>query len=169
MWKVSNIFLLTALVTASLEVSTFSLIGPNCQHRDLRLFFRKVFRTKHCTHTCYGPCQIWTFWGPVMFLVEQHWMTCIIQTWNYQSFSSCCLLTPLLSPKDKKCKCMYVCMYETPTSLTLLHTSYTCASKPGCLVSHNWLLKPGFAPQAVRYASNWSKFMNHCHDAKFIY
>ena len=29
-----------------------------------------------------------------------------------------------------------------PTSLVLLHTTYTCALKPGCLMSHNWLHTP---------------------------
>ncbi len=29
-----------------------------------------------------------------------------------------------------------------PTSLVLLHTTYTCAFKPGCLMSHNWLHTP---------------------------
>jgi len=29
-----------------------------------------------------------------------------------------------------------------PISLVLLHTTYTCASKPGCLMSHNWLHTP---------------------------
>jgi len=26
--------------------------------------------------------------------------------------------------------------------LVLLHTTYTCAFKPGCLMSHNWLHTP---------------------------
>ncbi len=30
----------------------------------------------------------------------------------------------------------------TPTSLVLLHTTYTCAFKLGCLLSHNWLHTP---------------------------
>ncbi len=30
----------------------------------------------------------------------------------------------------------------TPTSLVLSHTTYTCAFKPGCLMSHNWLHTP---------------------------
>ena len=29
-----------------------------------------------------------------------------------------------------------------PTSLVLFHTTYTCAFKPGCLMSHNWLHTP---------------------------
>ena len=29
-----------------------------------------------------------------------------------------------------------------PTSLVLLHTTYTCTFKPGCLMSHNWLHTP---------------------------
>ena len=29
-----------------------------------------------------------------------------------------------------------------PTSLVLLHTTYTCAFKPGCRMSHNWLHTP---------------------------
>jgi len=29
-----------------------------------------------------------------------------------------------------------------PTSLVLLHTTYTCAFKSGCLMSHNWLHTP---------------------------
>ena len=41
--------------------------------------------------------KTWAFFrGP-----KQHWMTCFIQT---QHLSSYCLLTPLLSPKDTKCK-----------------------------------------------------------------
>jgi len=28
------------------------------------------------------------------------------------------------------------------TSLVLLHTTYTCAFQPGCLMSHNWLHTP---------------------------
>ncbi len=28
---------------------------------------------------------------------------------------------------------------RTPTSLVLLHTTYTCAFTPGCLMSHYWL------------------------------
>ena len=31
---------------------------------------------------------------------------------------------------------------RTPTSLVLSHTTYTCAFKPGCLMSHNWLHTP---------------------------
>ncbi len=31
---------------------------------------------------------------------------------------------------------------RTPTSLVLLHTTYTCAFKPGCLMSHHWLHTP---------------------------
>jgi len=31
---------------------------------------------------------------------------------------------------------------RTPTSLVLLHTTYTCAFKPGCLMSHCWLHTP---------------------------
>jgi len=31
---------------------------------------------------------------------------------------------------------------RVPTGLVLLHTSYTCASKPGCLTPHNWLHNP---------------------------
>ena len=31
---------------------------------------------------------------------------------------------------------------KTPTSLVLLHTTYTCAFKPGCLMSHYWLHTP---------------------------
>jgi hypothetical protein len=31
---------------------------------------------------------------------------------------------------------------RSPTSLVLLHTTYTCAFKPGCLMSHNWLHTP---------------------------
>jgi len=31
---------------------------------------------------------------------------------------------------------------RTPTSLVLLHTTYTCAFKPVCLLSHNWLYTP---------------------------
>ena len=31
---------------------------------------------------------------------------------------------------------------RTPTSLVLLHTTYTCAFKPGCLMSHYWLHTP---------------------------
>jgi len=31
---------------------------------------------------------------------------------------------------------------RTPTSLVLSHTTYTCAFKPGCLISHNWLHTP---------------------------
>ena len=31
---------------------------------------------------------------------------------------------------------------RTPTSLILLHTTYTCAFKPGCLMSHYWLRTP---------------------------
>ncbi len=39
------------------------------------------------------------FCGP-----EQHWMTCVIQAQHSQNFRSYCLLTPLMSPKDRKCK-----------------------------------------------------------------
>ena len=31
---------------------------------------------------------------------------------------------------------------RTPTSLVLSHTTYTCAFKPGYLMSHNWLHTP---------------------------
>ena len=31
---------------------------------------------------------------------------------------------------------------RTPTSLFLLHTTLTCAFKPGCLMSHDWLHTP---------------------------
>ena len=31
---------------------------------------------------------------------------------------------------------------RTPTSLVLSHTTLTCASKPGCLMSHDWLHTP---------------------------
>ena len=31
---------------------------------------------------------------------------------------------------------------RTPTSMILLHTTYTCGFKPGCLMSHNWLHTP---------------------------
>jgi len=33
-------------------------------------------------------------------------------------------------------------IYRTPTSLVLSHTTYTCAFKTGCLMSHNWLHTP---------------------------
>ncbi len=33
-------------------------------------------------------------------------------------------------------------MILPPTSLVFLHTTYTCAFKPGCLMSHNWLHTP---------------------------
>ena len=33
---------------------------------------------------------------------------------------------------------------SVPTSLFLLHTPYTCAFKPGCLMSHNWLHTPDY-------------------------
>lgn len=31
---------------------------------------------------------------------------------------------------------------KTPTSLVLSHSTYTCAYKPGCLMSHKWLYTP---------------------------
>ncbi len=31
---------------------------------------------------------------------------------------------------------------KTPTSLILLHATYTCAFEPGCLMSHSWLHTP---------------------------
>ncbi len=42
-------------------------------------------------------------------------MNCIIQIWHSQNSPSYCLLTPLLSPKDKKCN---VCMYVVLTEVT---------------------------------------------------
>ena len=41
---------------------------------------------------------------------------------------------------------------RTPTSLVLSHTTYTCAFKPGCLISHNWLHTPDCKVQNERNA-----------------
>ena len=49
----------------------------------------------------------------------EHLVLSVCQVPNY------CLLSPLMSPKDSK-----------------LIDDYTCASKPGCLMSHNWLHTP---------------------------
>ncbi len=38
---------------------------------------------------------------------------------------------------------IHLCLfYRTPTRLLLSHTTYTCAFKPGCLMSHKWLHTP---------------------------
>ncbi len=49
-------------------------------------------------------------------------MNRIMQIWHSQNSPSYCLLTPLFSPKDKKCNvCMYECSSPVQTLMWRLH------------------------------------------------
>ena len=73
-----------------------------CMHADY--YIKKLHDGEHLwlsrAPVKHSNCILWAFFrGP-----KQHWMTCFIQTQHFQNLSNYCPLTPLLSPKDTKCK-----------------------------------------------------------------
>ena len=122
---------LLTFVTIRPSASLFSLIKFRIGAHSLRVETDRWLRPKptrkqrvcrHCFMQAVEDEQHFLFDCPFTVLLEVSTFRYLTQTTNngtLGSFSN-----------------------RTPTSLVLLHTTYTCAFKPGCLMSHHWLHTP---------------------------
>jgi len=112
------------------SASLFSLIKFRLGGQSLRVETDRWLRPKppreqrvcrHCSMQAVEDEQHFLFDCPVYSIIRGQHFSLFGPNYQLGSFSS-----------------------RIPTSLVLLHTTYTCAFKPGCLMSHNWLHTPDY-------------------------
>jgi len=115
------------------SASLFSLIKFRLGGHSLRVETDRWLRPKspreqrvcrHCSMQAVEDEQHFVFDCPFYSIIRVNTFRCLAQTTNNGTLGSF--------------------LNRTPTTLVLLHTTYTCAFKPGCLMSHHWLHTPDY-------------------------